>query len=116
MKLRNKKTGEIGNLMSMNWNENSLKVLDENGIQLAKYNCFSELIDEWEDYEEPREIEELNKLHDSLKKELEKYEEWYEKRKNEVCTRLLTIRNNCPDDTYAKWLLDAINFIQEEER
>lgn len=40
----------------------------------------------------------------------------YEWRKNEVCTRLLTIRNNCPDDTFSKWLLDAINFIQEEHR
>ena len=44
------------------------------------------------------------------------YEEYYEHRKNEVCTRLLTMRNNCPDDTYSKWLLDAINFIQEEHR
>ena len=43
------------------------------------------------------------------------YLKWYEHRKNEVCTRLLTIRNNCPDDTYSKWLLDAINFIQEDK-
>lgn len=40
----------------------------------------------------------------------------YEWRKSEVCTRLLTIRNNCPIDTYSKWLLDAINFMQEEHR
>lgn len=45
----------------------------------------------------------------------EDYIKWYEQRKNEVCTRLLTIRNNCPDDTYSKWLLDAINFIQEDK-
>ena len=44
------------------------------------------------------------------------YEKYYENRKNEVCSRLLTIRNNCPDDTFSKWLLDAINFIQEEHR
>ena len=44
----------------------------------------------------------------------EQYQKEYEHRKNEVCSRLLTIRNNCPDDTYSKWLLDAINFIQEE--
>lgn len=43
-------------------------------------------------------------------------EELYEKRKNEVCTRLLTIKEHCPDDTYSIWLLDAINFIQEEHR
>lgn len=46
---------------------------------------------------------------------LREYEKWYDQRKNEVCTRLLTIRNNCPIDTYSKWLLDAINFIQEEK-
>lgn len=44
------------------------------------------------------------------------YQKEYEHRKNEVCSRLLTIRNNCPDDTYSKWLLDAINFIQEEHQ
>ncbi len=46
----------------------------------------------------------------------EAYEKDYQHRRNEVCSRLLTIRNNCPDDTYSKWLLDAINFIQEEKR
>lgn len=44
------------------------------------------------------------------------YEEYYQHRKNEVCSRLITIRNNCPDDTYSKWLLDVINFIQEEKK
>lgn len=47
---------------------------------------------------------------------MQEYDKWYEQRKNEVCTRLLTIRNNCPIDSYSKWLLDAINFIQEEKR
>lgn len=46
----------------------------------------------------------------------EAYEKDYQHRQNEVCSRLLTIRNNCPDDTFSKWLLDAINFIQEEHR
>lgn len=46
----------------------------------------------------------------------EAYEKDYQHRKNEVCSRLLTIRSNCPDDTFSKWLLDAINFIQEEHR
>ena len=53
---------------------------------------------------------------DDLEKAFEEYEAWYKHRKNAVCTRLLTIRNNCPDETYCDWLLDAINFIQEEKR
>ena len=53
---------------------------------------------------------------DEIDKAFEEYEVWYSQRKNEVCTKLLTIRNNCPIDTYSKWLLDAINFIQEEKR
>lgn len=44
------------------------------------------------------------------------YDKAYQKRQNEVCSRLLTIRNHCPDETYGKWLIDAINFIQEEHR
>ena len=55
MKLRNKKTGEMGNLVSTNWNEDSLKVLDDNGIQLAKCGSLSELNEEWEDCKEPKE-------------------------------------------------------------
>ena len=52
---------------------------------------------------------------EEIDKAMQEYEKWYEQRKNEVCTRLLTIRNNCPIDSYSKWLLDAINFIQEEK-
>ena len=51
-----------------------------------------------------------------IDKAYEAYEKAYEQRKNEVCTRLITIRNDCPDDTYCKWLIDAINFIQEEHQ
>ena len=54
----------------------------------------------------------MNELNDAY----EAYEKYYQHRKNEVCSRLLTIRNNCPDETFSKWLLDAINFIQEEHR
>jgi hypothetical protein len=54
----------------------------------------------------------MNELNDAY----EEYEKYYEHRKNEVCSRLLTIRNNCPNETFSKWLLDAINFIQEEHR
>ena len=54
-------------------------------------------------------MKELNEAYDA-------YEKDYQHRKNEVCTRLLTMKNNCPDDTYSKWLLDVINFIQGEKR
>lgn len=54
-------------------------------------------------------MKDLNEAYDA-------YEKDYQHRKHEVCTRLLIMRNNCPDDTYSKWLLDAINFIQEEHR
>ena len=53
---------------------------------------------------------------ETLEQAYDDYNRDYNYRKNEVCSRLLTIRNNCPDDTYSKWLLDAINFIQEEKR
>ena len=54
MKLLNKTTGEIGYLISTNWNETSLIIMDKNGVQLGKYNSLSELNSEWEDYEEPK--------------------------------------------------------------
>ena len=53
---------------------------------------------------------------DEINRAYAEYDKDYQHRKNEVCTKLLTIRNNCPIDTYSKWLLDAINFIQEEKR
>lgn len=54
MKIKNKKTGEIGNLVSTNWDEVVLKVLDDNGVQLGKYTSLAELNEEWEDCEEPK--------------------------------------------------------------
>lgn len=54
MKLRNKTTGEIGNLISTNWNEMALTIMDKDGVQLAKYTSLAELNTEWEDYEEPK--------------------------------------------------------------
>ena len=54
MKLRNRKTDKIGNLVSTNWDEVVLKVLDDNGVQLGKYNSLAKLNAEWEDYEEPQ--------------------------------------------------------------
>lgn len=49
MKLRNKKTGEIGHLTSTNWNEIALIIMDNNGVQLAKYSSLAGLNKEWED-------------------------------------------------------------------
>lgn len=58
MKLRNKKTGEIGYFCFANWNEPVLIIMDKDGVQLAKYNSLAELNSEWEDCEEPKEYEE----------------------------------------------------------
>lgn len=55
MKLRNKKTGEIGYFCFANWTDTVLIITDKNGIQLAKYNSLAELNKEWEDApEEPK--------------------------------------------------------------
>ena len=63
MKLRNKKTGEIGNLvLNTNPNRESYSVLStENGdticgnLVIDDYDTIAELNEEWEDYEEPKE-------------------------------------------------------------
>ena len=55
MKLRNKKTGEIGHFTSTNWNEIALIITDDNGVQLARYSSLAGLNKEWEDAsEEPK--------------------------------------------------------------
>ena len=53
MKLKNKKTGEIGYPYFQNWKEISCVIVDENRIQIAEYTSLAELNAEWEDYEEP---------------------------------------------------------------
>ena len=55
MKLRNKKTGEIGYPYFQNWKEISCVIVNENAIQIAEYSSLAELNEEWEDYEEPKE-------------------------------------------------------------
>ena len=56
MKLKNKKTGEIGYFCFANWDSPVLIIMDKNGVQLAKYNSLAELNEEWEDApEEPKE-------------------------------------------------------------
>ena len=62
MKLRNKKTGEIGNLvLNINPNRESYSVLStENddticgNLVIGDYDTISELNEEWEDYKEPK--------------------------------------------------------------
>lgn len=60
MKLRNKKTGEIGNLLP--WVDYETKkemshfaVMLDNREEPLSYNSLAELNEEWEDYEEPKE-------------------------------------------------------------
>ena len=54
MKLRNKRSGEIGYFCFANWNDPVLIIMDNNGVQLAQYTSLIELNAEWEDYEEPK--------------------------------------------------------------
>ena len=53
MKLRNKKTGEIGYTAILQ--SKAIIIMDENAIQLGSYNSLAKLNEEWEDYEEPKE-------------------------------------------------------------
>ena len=56
MKLKNKKTGEIGYPYFQNWKEITCVIVDENAIQLGSYTSLAELNAEWEDApEEPKE-------------------------------------------------------------
>jgi hypothetical protein len=52
MKLRNKKTGEIGYTAVLH--SKAIVIMDENAIQLASYTSLAELNSEWKDYEEPK--------------------------------------------------------------
>lgn len=52
MKLRNKKTGEIGYTSIIQ--SKSIFVMDENAIQLGDYDSLAELNKEWEDYNESK--------------------------------------------------------------
>ena len=56
MKLKNKKTGEIGYPYFQNWKEITCVIVDENAIQIAEYKSLAELNAEWEDYKEPKEF------------------------------------------------------------
>ena len=43
------------------------------------------------------------------------YHESFIKRKNEILTKLGTIRNNINENTYQKWLEQTIEFIKEQK-
>jgi hypothetical protein len=62
MKLKNKKTGELGYFCFANWDSPTIIIMDKNGIQLAKYNSLAELNEEWCDYKEPKEYYFINSL------------------------------------------------------
>lgn len=56
MKLRNKKTGEIGNLMPYGGEDGKIWVwIDNKSRPEYRYNSLAGLNKEWEDYEEPKE-------------------------------------------------------------
>ena len=57
MKLRNKKTGEIGEIGYIGSTDGSIDVNPINRVAcetIASYNSLAELNEEWEDYEEPK--------------------------------------------------------------
>lgn len=58
MKLRNKKTGEIGEIGYIGSSSGKLIVSPINRVaceEIASYNSLAELNEEWEDYEKPKE-------------------------------------------------------------
>jgi hypothetical protein len=54
MKLRNKKTGEIGELIYQSDKEYHFAVCPEVPSDIAIYKTLADLNEEWEDYEEPK--------------------------------------------------------------
>lgn len=56
MKLRNKKTGEVG-ILNVGSNYNKILVLSDNNEEtvLGSYESLNEFNEEWEDYEDPKE-------------------------------------------------------------
>lgn len=65
MKLRNKKTGEIGWLYEHSLVQDIIIVYDVKGI-VGKYTSLAELNEEWEDYEEPKSINEIDVVLDAI--------------------------------------------------
>ena len=53
MKLRNKKTGDIGYLQN-DWLVKKLRVVNTNNDTVGEYTSLADFNEEWEDYEEPK--------------------------------------------------------------
>lgn len=53
MKLRNRKTGEIGKILKQLSEDNQIEVITDNKLYVVK--TLAELNEDWEDYEEPKE-------------------------------------------------------------
>ena len=68
MKIQNKKTGVIGNLVNHGFEDERIWVwLDNISKPEYRYNSLAELNEEWEDYEEPEEFWYINECGDVLK-------------------------------------------------
>lgn len=52
MKLRNKKTGEIGKILKQLSEDNQVEVITDNKLYVV--GSLTKLNEEWEDYEEPK--------------------------------------------------------------
>lgn len=48
-----------------------------------------------------------------IEKAYREYERDLERTRNEILSKLITIRNDVKKDTYVKWLNQAIEFISE---
>ena len=82
MKLRNKKTGEIGKLYFKDGRNFSVLPEDTMNLTTYVYNSLAELNEDWEDYEEPKEYWYLENNGDIDK---ETYEgDGYEERMKEI--------------------------------
>ena len=88
MKLRNKKTGEIGYTAVLQ--SKAIIVMDENAIQLGSYTSLAELNSEWEDVpEEPKEYWFIDEF-GLVQKEIEYY---YEENKEAVHDKRIAVGN-----------------------
>lgn len=65
MKLKNKKTGEIGYLIVGKGSDHYV-VANNEWHSCGEYNSLAELNEEWEDYEEPKSINEIDVVLDAI--------------------------------------------------
>lgn len=62
-KLQNKETGEIGRLsVDIDKPDNGIRVYHEDGVAYKMYNSLAELNEKWEDYEEPKGLNEIDAI------------------------------------------------------